>query len=264
MAEPGTTQPSIPPPADGGQRLLRVLDLVPTQVTIGIREMEHKRRRWRERSADEAAAYLASRPVPVVVGPDRRCHMIDRHHFVRAVYEEGVEQVPAVVLADLGTLDAERFWRTLEQKKWAHPFDEAGWRRLPHEMPRTVLDLRDDVFRSLAGALKRAGGYAKAQSPFSEFRWAHFLRSRIPEALVQSNFDCALARALELSRGVTSASPPAAHSPPGPSLSTRGKRDWSVLEGPAPAPSAVELSSMEAPLGRSAAEAPVGWTASPG
>ena len=39
-------------------------------------------------------------------------------------------------------------------------------------------DLVDDPFRSLAGELRRVGGYAKDTTPFSEFLWADFLRRR--------------------------------------------------------------------------------------
>jgi hypothetical protein len=55
----------------------------------------------------------------------------------------------------------------LESCNWTHPFDDEG-RRCPYdEMPATVNDLIDDPFRSLAGELKRAGGYAKNRAPFS-------------------------------------------------------------------------------------------------
>lgn len=39
--------------------------------------------------------------------------------------------------------------------------------------------MQDDPYRSLAGMLRTAGGYAKDATPFSEFLWADFLRSRI-------------------------------------------------------------------------------------
>ena len=65
-------------------------------------------------------------------------------------------------------------------------------------MPKTILDLTDDLFRSLAGALKRAGGYVKNKAPFSEFRWADFLRSRISRETVDFDFDRALLLALNL------------------------------------------------------------------
>jgi hypothetical protein len=67
-------------------------------------------------------------------------------------------------------------------------------------MPKTISDLTDDPFRSLSGALKRAGGYAKNKAPFSEFRWANFLRSRIARETVESDFNRALSLALDLAQ----------------------------------------------------------------
>ncbi len=58
----------------------------------------------------------------------------------------------------------------------------------------------DDPFRSLAGELRRAGGFAKDTTPFSEFLWADFLRRRIKRKAVERNFDDALERALALAK----------------------------------------------------------------
>jgi hypothetical protein len=38
----------------------------------------------------------------------------------------------------------------------------------------------------------------KDKSPFSEFRWADFLRDRIERETIESDFDCALALAMSL------------------------------------------------------------------
>jgi hypothetical protein len=46
-------------------------------------------------------------------------------------------------------------------------------------MRRSVADLMYDPYRSLAGALRRTGGFAKDTTPYSEFLWADFLRRRI-------------------------------------------------------------------------------------
>ena len=36
--------------------------------------------------------------------------------------------------------------------------------------------LKDDPYRSLAGEVRKAGGYAKDSSPYTEFLWADFFR----------------------------------------------------------------------------------------
>jgi hypothetical protein len=67
-------------------------------------------------------------------------------------------------------------------------------------MPKTVFDLTDDPYRSLSSALKRVGGYAKNRAPFSEFRWANFLRHRIARETVERDFDHAQELALVLAQ----------------------------------------------------------------
>jgi hypothetical protein len=67
-------------------------------------------------------------------------------------------------------------------------------------LPKSVDKLIDDPFRSLAGELRRAGGFAKDTTPFSEFLWAEFLRQRMKRKAVETNFEHALERALELAK----------------------------------------------------------------
>ena len=72
--------------------------------------------------------------------------------------------------------------------------------RSDKDIPKSVIDLVDDPFRSLAGELRRAGGYAKDTTPFSEFIWADFLRRRMKRKLVDDDFDRAVERALQLAK----------------------------------------------------------------
>ena len=87
-----------------------------------------------------------------------------------------------------------------ESRNWSHPFDNEGKRLNFRDMPKTLSNLADDPFRSLAGALKRAGGYKKNNSLFSEFRWADFLRCWIRRQLIERDFDQAVAQAMSLAR----------------------------------------------------------------
>jgi hypothetical protein len=67
-------------------------------------------------------------------------------------------------------------------------------------VPKTVADLKDDPFRSLAGELRRIGGFAKDTTPFSEFLWADFLRRRMKRKNVERDYDKALEKALDLAK----------------------------------------------------------------
>ena len=60
---------------------------------------------------------------------------------------------------------------------WTHPFDARGRRCDYEDLPKTVKEMRDDPYRSLAGELRIIGGFAKDLTPFTEFVWADFFRS---------------------------------------------------------------------------------------
>ncbi|MGW9332536.1 ParB-like protein [Bosea sp. NPDC055594] len=173
-----------------------ITDLRPTQITVGMREVEAKRLRWREESVDRDALYLGGHAVPVVLGPKRRPYLVDHHHLVLALHLEGEHRVLTTQLADLSRLDRQAFWTFLDNRGWMHPFDADGLRRGYGHIPRSISDLVDDPYRSLAGALRLAGGYAKTEMPFAEFLWADHLRRRIKRATVEDAFRKALKRAL--------------------------------------------------------------------
>ena len=183
-------------------------DLVPTQMTVGMREVDIKRRRWREEHSHHAADYFNAHRFPVILGPYARYYLIDRHHLTLALHDEGVWELPVSILADLSEFSLDKFWTTLELHSWTHPYDDNGVRRSYDDMPMSIDELIDDPFRSLAGALKRAGGYAKDKAPFSEFRWADFLRCRISRELVEQHFGRALALAMNLAQGTDAVSLP--------------------------------------------------------
>jgi len=175
-------------------------ELHPTQITVGMEEVRAKRKEWRAKGDDRAGAFLGRHMIPVVLGPKSRSYVIDHHHLARALHDEGVPHVLTTLVADLSRLDQATFWVVLDNRGWMHPFDDAGKRRGYEAIPQTVAALIDDPYRSLAGALRRSGGFAKDTTPFSEFLWADFLRRRIERKHVESHFDRAIEEALRLAR----------------------------------------------------------------
>ena len=174
---------------------MALADLRPTQMTVGVREVGIKRRLWREADPHGRERMLRRHVVPVVIGPKGRRYVLDHHHFARALLEEQAPALAVFVMADLEHLPKAEFWSFLDNSAWCHAYDEHGERR-----PKALGDMTDDPFRSLAGELIRAGGYAKSDKPFAEFRWADFLRRRLERSLVQSEFGSALVQALVLAR----------------------------------------------------------------
>jgi hypothetical protein len=178
-----------------------VSELRPTQITVGFREVEAKRKAWREKKGSGAARFLGTHMIPVVFGPTQHHYVIDHHHLARALHEEGVTDILVNVTADLSKLDKDAFWVYLDNRGWMHPFDDQGRRRDYDAIPKGICDLVDDPFRSLAGALRRAGGFAKDTTPFSEFLWADFLRRRLKRKDVEKDFAAATAEAFGLAKG---------------------------------------------------------------
>jgi hypothetical protein len=108
--------------------------------------------------------------------------------------------VLVTVVTDLRKLDKEAFWTVLDHHGWVHPYDVTGRRREYSAIPKTVADLKDDPFRSLAGELRRLGGFAKDTTPFSEFLWADFLRRRMKRASIEKSIEAATKEALVLAK----------------------------------------------------------------
>jgi hypothetical protein len=49
-----------------------IADLRPTQITVGMREVQAKRRKWREKTGKEGAEFLGKHMIPVILGPKHR------------------------------------------------------------------------------------------------------------------------------------------------------------------------------------------------
>jgi len=151
--------------------------LRPTQFTVGYAEVEVKARQWARLGKKQRKIELDV--FPAVLGPGKDHFIVDHHHLGIALLEEGMKEVFVAVLDDLSWLKPSVFWRTMEYRSWTHPFDRRGNRQDYRDMPQRLTQLEDDPYRSLAGLVRGAGGYAKDQAPFVEFLWADFFRPQI-------------------------------------------------------------------------------------
>lgn len=173
--------------------------LRPTQITVGLIEVEEKRRQW-DKLGDKKAEYLGQHMMPVVIGPKGRPYVIDHHHLARALHDEGQKKVLIQPVANLQSLSQEHFWRFLDNKGWLHPFDERGKRQSYSAIPKRISQLTDDPFRSLAGAVRNAGGYAKETTPFTEFIWADYFRNAFKARDIRDHWHQTLEQAVALAR----------------------------------------------------------------
>ena len=153
--------------------------LRPTQFTVGYAEVQIKARLWAKLGKKQRKLAIESHVFPAVLGPDKDYFIVDHHHLGIALIEEGIKEVSVAVLDDLSWLTPAVFWRTMEFRSWSHPYDNRGNRRDYRDMPERLTQLENDPYRSLAGLVRNAGGFAKDEAPFVEFLWADFFRPRI-------------------------------------------------------------------------------------
>jgi hypothetical protein len=177
-----------------------IADLRPTQITVGMREVMAKRKRWQETGSKKGRKFLGKHMIPVILGPKRRHYVIDHHHLALALHEEGVGELAVTVVANLSRLEGDEFWTMMDNRQWMHPFDAKGRRQHYEDIPKSVTAMVDDPYRSLAGELRRAGGFAKDTTPFSEFVWAAFLRPRVKQKMIEQDFARAMEMALKLAK----------------------------------------------------------------
>jgi hypothetical protein len=177
-----------------------VVSLCPTQLTVGLLEVEAKKRKLQALSSKDQAAFLAGHPMPVVLGPAQRMYITDHHHLARAAYDLKIQEACFEIEGDLSTLSQDIFWIHMEKESWVHPLDHNGVRHRYEFIPKTLDKLVDDVYRSVAGFVRDADGYDKTQTAFAEFIWADYFRRNIAIEDVLENFAGAVKQGMELAR----------------------------------------------------------------
>ena len=186
----------------------KIIDLHPTQMTVGMREVETRRSHWKEKNEKEREKFLQDHRIPVVIGPKKLQYISDHHHLLLGLHQDAVPEVPISIQQDLSALKVREFWNFLDTKSLMHPFDRYG-RRCPYDhLPNLISGLLDDPYRTIVWEVRRQGGFDKDPTPFSEFLWADFYRWRLAEHLIESDFAKASAQALALAK-----TPAAAHLP---------------------------------------------------
>ena len=185
---------------DSKLKEVALVQLRPTQLTVGFKEVEKKRKSWAKLSSDERRDAMRRELFPAVKGPDACFYILDHHHTAAALIKEESDSVLVGTVKDLSSLEAKRFWIFMDHYSWVHPYDGDGNRRAFEEIPSSFVDLKDDPYRSLAGEVRDAGGFAKSDTPFLEFLWANHFRDAISGKLLEKDPEKAIARAMALAR----------------------------------------------------------------
>ncbi len=185
--------------------------LLPTQLTVGMIEVRDKAAHLTSMQPKERREFLLEHPMPVVLGPAGRRYITDHHHLARAALEAGLETAFYVMESDLSTAGPDAFWIEMDRNNWVHPLDENGVRHHYATLPGDLRQLVDDPYRSLAAAVRNAGGYLKTSLPFAEFIWADFFRRMIAIEDLRANFHAAVETAMPLARSHLAAGLPGYH-----------------------------------------------------
>ena len=144
---------------------------------------------------------------PIVVGPGGFFYLTDRHHLARALYDLGETTTYCRVLDNLSDLHPEVFWQHMQDSNEVYLKDTQGNVITPRDLPTSIKDLRNDPFRSLAGAVRESCGFSNdnngSNGNYLEFKWADYLRTHwaltgIQVDDIDANFDSATRAALQL------------------------------------------------------------------
>ena len=158
-----------------------IASLQPTQWCIGLAEVWARQEGFASENRQQRLDYLKGKPVPLVRSAAGEVWMVDRHHRLRALLGRDPQATAlGYIIAELPTSERSDVLRFLEQQGWLYLIDGRGaGPRQPMELPRTLLDLEDDPYRSLVWRLKK-DGFIKPQPqiPYHEFRWGAWLRRR--------------------------------------------------------------------------------------
>jgi hypothetical protein len=190
---------------------VKLKKLRPTQLAVGLRQVELKQERLRKLAKDKKDKledFITERPIRVVMGPDNDAYIIDHHHLGLALMREGHTTAPVEVVADYSGLSVAAFWKKMEEMNYVYPYDADGKKRTVGEIPDSLTKMQDDPYRALAGFARNEGAFKKDWTPFAEFKWADYFRKLIPKADVEKDFDKALKKAVEFAKD-----PAASHLP---------------------------------------------------
>lgn len=182
------------------QGVIPLSKIKPTQITVGLRQVETKQKRLRKlaRQPEKLATFLLERPIPLVKGPEGKPYAIDHHHLGHALVRENFKTAPMVWIADYSSLSKSSFWKKMKEMQYVHPHDEKGHQKSFKAIPESLSELRDDPYRSLAGFARRLGAFEKVQIPFAEFKWADYFRKHISPKTVTRDFGKALETAANI------------------------------------------------------------------
>jgi hypothetical protein len=177
-----------------GSLCLGCYDLIrPTQFTVGRIEIARGAEKLKAKDAPP-------KTVTGVIGPDGEFYAVDGHHKASSALLAGIETGEFYVLRNYSHLTLDEFWRKMFARGWVYPYELGLGPLDPEQLPRTLAEMTDDPYRSLASAVRRMKGFSKCNRNFSEFEWAELFRRHLQIEDSSQGFQHAVQQAYELAR----------------------------------------------------------------
>lgn len=177
---------------------IKITELHPAQFAVGEREVKQKQDAISKMDKQARKEFLDQEIAPVVRGPGGLLYITDHHHGALALLREGHHHMHIKLIEDWSQLTPDAFRDKMVAAQLAYLFDENGNPKPWSMLPETVKDMKDDPYRSLAGAVEDAKGFKKTTAKFMEFIWANFFRKSIQIAAGKEAFEKAVQTAVAL------------------------------------------------------------------
>ena len=175
--------------------------LYPTQFCLGYKEVEFKKQKILKMTEIEYKKYLIEKITPVVLAPNNKVYLVDHHHHAKSLIDLRKKELYVKVIADYRHLTEQQFKKEMIRNKYLNLLNEKGKKGKFENLPLKITELRHDLYRSLAWAVRERKGFIKRDDIlYFEFRWADFFRSYIPEKLILDFFELATNTAYILSK----------------------------------------------------------------
>lgn len=167
---------------------IKIEDLRPTQLSLGLEDVKKRAAKMAHMSSDDLEKLLLKKSIPYVIGPGQNVYIVDHHHLSRALWSIGKEKVYlGKQLADWSDLDIKSFWHRMDDEGYCWAIDAEGQRRPYSAIPKHISELTDNVWRSLARAV-RGKAFNNQDTPFQEFIWGDYFRTFMSHRLLEQDF----------------------------------------------------------------------------
>ena len=144
-------------------------EIRPTQMAVGMRAVEAKRRKIERLSGStrKLRRFLEKRRIPAVIGPGENYYIIDHHHLSLALWQSEIDEVFVRVIGDFSDMPKPAFLHAMAAFGWLHACDARGRNVCPTRLPASLDQLRADLYNGQFSTTYLSRARARRRSCFS-------------------------------------------------------------------------------------------------